>query len=106
MLTMIVTGTETQSIQPRRLIDETMLQFIYPAARGPQVDTAALVAALHSGHVRAALDVTDPEPLPPGHPLWKVITVQGTAQGVGCPSSSVHRGCSLMDLYMERHTLC
>jgi len=40
------------------------------AARGPIVDTDALVTALNSGHVRAALDVTDPEPLPDGHPLW------------------------------------
>jgi phosphoglycerate dehydrogenase-like enzyme len=41
------------------------------AARGPIVQTDALVAALNSGHIRAALDVTDPEPLPPDHPLWK-----------------------------------
>lgn len=41
------------------------------AARGPIVDTDALVKALESRRVRAALDVTDPEPLPPGHPLWK-----------------------------------
>jgi phosphoglycerate dehydrogenase-like enzyme len=40
------------------------------AARGPIVDTDALVQALNSGHIRAALDVTDPEPLPEGHPLW------------------------------------
>jgi phosphoglycerate dehydrogenase-like enzyme len=40
------------------------------AARGPIVHTDALVAALQSGHIRAALDVTDPEPLPDGHPLW------------------------------------
>jgi phosphoglycerate dehydrogenase-like enzyme len=41
------------------------------AARGPIVNTDALVDALQSGKIRAALDVTDPEPLPVGHPLWK-----------------------------------
>lgn len=41
------------------------------AARGAIVQTDALVAALNSGRIRAALDVTDPEPLPPDHPLWK-----------------------------------
>lgn len=40
------------------------------AARGPVVDTNALVAALHEGRIQAAIDVTDPEPLPDGHPLW------------------------------------
>ena len=38
--------------------------------RGKVVDTDALVAELRAGRLRAALDVTDPEPLPPGHPLW------------------------------------
>jgi phosphoglycerate dehydrogenase-like enzyme len=40
------------------------------AARGPIVDTNALVETLNAGRIRAALDVTDPEPLPDGHPLW------------------------------------
>lgn len=40
------------------------------AARGPVVQTDALVEALNAGKIRAALDVTDPEPLPVGHPLW------------------------------------
>jgi phosphoglycerate dehydrogenase-like enzyme len=40
-------------------------------ARGRHVDTGALVAALGAGAIGgAALDVTDPEPLPDGHPLW------------------------------------
>jgi phosphoglycerate dehydrogenase-like enzyme len=41
------------------------------AARGPIVNTDALVVALQSKKIRAALDVTDPEPLPVDHPLWK-----------------------------------
>lgn len=41
------------------------------AARGPVVQTDALVEALNSGRIRAAIDVTDPEPLPVGHPLWR-----------------------------------
>ncbi len=44
--------------------------FLINAARGGIIDTDALVAALQAHTVRAALDVTDPEPLPPDHPLW------------------------------------
>jgi len=40
-------------------------------ARGAVVDTDALVAETMSGRLRAALDVVDPEPLPPEHPLWR-----------------------------------
>jgi phosphoglycerate dehydrogenase-like enzyme len=40
------------------------------AARGPVVDTDALVAEVTTGRLNAVLDVTDPEPLPDGHPLW------------------------------------
>lgn len=40
-------------------------------ARGPVVDTAALLAEVTTGRIVAALDVTDPEPLPADHPLWR-----------------------------------
>ena len=40
------------------------------ASRGPVADTGALLAELRSGRLRAAVDVTEPEPLPADHPLW------------------------------------
>lgn len=56
-------------------------------ARGAVVDTEALLAELEKGRLRAALDVTDPEPLPPGHPLWHAPGVLITPH-VGGPSSA------------------
>jgi D-3-phosphoglycerate dehydrogenase len=47
--------------------------WIVNVARGPLIDTPALVEALQAGSIGgAALDVTDPEPLPDGHPLWSL----------------------------------
>jgi phosphoglycerate dehydrogenase-like enzyme len=48
------------------------------AARGPIVDTYALVEALQSGRIRAAIDVTDPEPLPEDHLLWSCPNIMIT----------------------------
>jgi phosphoglycerate dehydrogenase-like enzyme len=62
--------------ETRGMVDATFLAampdgaLLVNAARGVVVDTDALVAELTSGRLRAALDVTDPEPLPAGHPLW------------------------------------
>ncbi|WP_254764073.1 D-2-hydroxyacid dehydrogenase [Natrinema marinum] len=53
-------------------------------ARGPVVDTDALVEALRSNWIRgASLDVTDPEPLPEAHPLWTLENVQITPHNAG-----------------------
>ncbi|CAL8980199.1 Glyoxylate/hydroxypyruvate reductase B [Cellulomonas sp. T2.31MG-18] len=52
-------------------------------ARGKVVDTDALLAELSAGRLRAALDVTDPEPLPPDHPLWHAPNVLITAHQGG-----------------------
>lgn len=50
--------------------------FVSNVARGPVIDTEALIEALEGGLIAgAALDVTDPEPLPKGHPLWKAPNV-------------------------------
>lgn len=65
------------TMDTRHLIDAPRLALMQQgallvnAARGPVVDTDALVAALQNGRIRAAVDVTDPEPLPAEHPLWR-----------------------------------
>ncbi|MBL1101457.1 2-hydroxyacid dehydrogenase [Streptomyces coffeae] len=56
-------------------------------SRGPVVDTKALLAEVERGRLLAALDVTDPEPLPAGHPLWHAPGVLITPH-VGGPSSA------------------
>jgi phosphoglycerate dehydrogenase-like enzyme len=53
------------------------------AGRGPVVDTDALVAAVRAGRIRAALDVTDPEPLPEDHVLWTLDDVFITPHSSG-----------------------
>jgi phosphoglycerate dehydrogenase-like enzyme len=61
----------------RGLVDSALLAALPDAAivvnvgRGQIVDTDALVAEVATGRLRAALDVTDPEPLPSDHPLWR-----------------------------------
>lgn len=67
--------------QTRGLVDAEFLAampdgaVLVNAARGPVVDTEALLAELRAQRLSAALDVTDPEPLPPDHPLWSAPNV-------------------------------
>jgi phosphoglycerate dehydrogenase-like enzyme len=61
------------------------------AARGPVVDTDALVQALQEGRLRAVLDVTDPEPLPAGHPLWSAPNCMITPHVGGSTPEFIHR---------------
>jgi phosphoglycerate dehydrogenase-like enzyme len=61
------------------------------AARGSIVDTDALLAELTAGRLRAALDVTDPEPLPPGHPLWSAPGLLLTPHVAGLDTQTTAR---------------
>jgi phosphoglycerate dehydrogenase-like enzyme len=64
--------------ETRGLVDSAFLDLlpdnalVVNVSRGPIVDTDALVEHVRTGAVRSALDVMDPEPLPPGHPLWSL----------------------------------
>jgi phosphoglycerate dehydrogenase-like enzyme len=67
--------------------------------RGTVVDTPALVAALHSGALGgAALDVTDPEPLPASHPLWSAPNVLITPHSAATVAGENAR---IVDLFVE-----
>jgi len=73
------------------------------AARGSIVDTAALLAELGSGRLRAALDVTDPEPLPAGHPLWSAPGLLLTPHVAGAMSTAMTRVMALIKDQLARY---
>ncbi|MDO0925593.1 2-hydroxyacid dehydrogenase [Streptomyces sp. TG1A-8] len=65
-------------------------------ARGPVVDTNALLTQVRSGRITAALDVTDPEPLPPEHPLWRAPGVLISPHAGGPTSAFAPRARRLL----------
>ncbi|MFC5830253.1 2-hydroxyacid dehydrogenase [Nonomuraea insulae] len=73
------------------------------AARGGIVDTDALIAELKTGRLRAALDVTAPEPLPEGHPLWSAPGLLITPHVAGSTPASVRRTQRLIRAQLERY---
>ena len=79
------------------------------AARGAVVQTDALVAALEAGHLRAAIDVTDPEPLPEGHLLWKAPNLLLTPHVAGSTPKFMTRAMQFaadqVDRYMKGEPL-
>jgi phosphoglycerate dehydrogenase-like enzyme len=71
-------------------------------SRGPVVVTDALVAELTSGRLLAALDVTDPEPLPPDHPLWTAPNVMISPHVGGDTTAFPPRARALLKDQLER----
>ncbi|HEU4946681.1 MAG TPA: 2-hydroxyacid dehydrogenase [Kribbella sp.] len=72
-------------------------------ARGVVVDTDALIAELGTGRITAALDVTDPEPLPPGHPLWSSAGVLINPHRGGASTAFAPRVARLVRAQLERY---
>jgi phosphoglycerate dehydrogenase-like enzyme len=73
------------------------------AARGSIVDTGALLAELRSGRLRAALDVTDPEPLPEGHPLWSAPGLLLTPHVAGATTDGIPRAMIIVRDQLARY---
>lgn len=92
----------------RGLVDASFLAalpdgaLLVNAARGPVVDTAALLAEVASGRIGAALDVTDPEPLPAGHPLWGLPNVLITPHVGSAVAGLVPRAYRLVGAQLRR----
>jgi phosphoglycerate dehydrogenase-like enzyme len=73
------------------------------AARGLVVDTAALTAELTTGRIAAAVDVTDPEPLPTDHPLWDLPNLLLTPHVAGSVHGLLPRAYRLVAEQLRRY---
>ncbi len=90
------------------LVDDSFLSqmrdgaLLVNVARGGVVDTQALVQHTQQGRIRAALDVTDPEPLPPEHPLWRIPGVLISPHVGGDTSAFLPRARALVEKQISR----
>jgi phosphoglycerate dehydrogenase-like enzyme len=95
--------------ETRHLVDAKFLAamkdgaILVNGARGPVVDTDALVAELNSGRLRAALDVTDPEPLPEDHPLWTAPGLFLTPHVAGSCTGHTQRAYAIVAAEVARY---
>jgi phosphoglycerate dehydrogenase-like enzyme len=93
----VLTLHAPQLPETHHLIDERRLALlpdgaiVINTARGSLVDTDALARACATGRIDACLDVTDPEPLPAGHPLFGLTNVWITPHLAGVQGSEVRR---------------
>jgi phosphoglycerate dehydrogenase-like enzyme len=91
------------------LLDADALRCLRPgallvnAARGAIVDTGALLEQLQAGRIRAALDVTDPEPLPAEHPLWDAPGLLLTPHFAGDTLAAERRAFALVGEQVRRY---
>lgn len=90
-------------ISSKRLAAMKRGALLVNAARGPVVDTDALVAELHRGRIRAAVDVTEPEPLPARHPLWSAPNLLITPHIAGASPRFMERAMALLGEQCRRY---
>ena len=95
--------------ETKRMVDAKFLAsmkdgaLLVNVARGIVVDTDALLAELGTRRIRAALDVTDPEPLPAGHPLWSAPNVLINPHRGGASTAFAPRVARLVRAQLQRY---
>ncbi|MGC9293030.1 MAG: 2-hydroxyacid dehydrogenase [Acidobacteriaceae bacterium] len=95
---------ETQGMMNAAMLDRMKPgALLVNAARGTVVDTGALLLALQAGRIHAVLDVTDPEPLPKGHPLWSAPNCFITPHVAGSTPGFFVRGYRFAAEQMQRY---
>jgi phosphoglycerate dehydrogenase-like enzyme len=105
VVVLILPGTA----QTRHLVDADFLArmkaggLLVNVSRGSVVDHDALLVALTDGRVRAAIDVTDPEPLPDGHPLWQAPNLLVSPHVGGASSAMWPRAYGVVQSQLERY---
>jgi phosphoglycerate dehydrogenase-like enzyme len=105
----VVVLTVPMTDETRGLVDAAFLAalpdgaLVVNVARGPVVVTDDLVAEVSTGRLRAALDVTDPEPLPPDHPLWSSPGVLVSPHVGGDTSAFLPRARRLVEAQVRRY---
>lgn len=90
VLALALTPQTEQIIDAAALASMPSHAWLVNVARGRHIDTDALITALRTGQIAgAALDVTDPEPLPEGHPLWSLPNVLITPHIANTPEMGI-----------------
>jgi phosphoglycerate dehydrogenase-like enzyme len=93
--------------ETRGLVDAAFLAampdgaLLVNAARGPVVDTDALLAELSAERLRAVVDVVDPEPLPADHPLWRAPNLLITPHVGGSVPGHLERAYGVVHTQLE-----
>jgi phosphoglycerate dehydrogenase-like enzyme len=97
-----LTGGTSGLLDARRLSLLPDGALVVNAGRGGTIETGALVEELRAGRLRGALDVTDPEPLPPDHPFWDLPNVLITPHMAGDSPGSTIRAFELAGAQVRR----
>ena len=103
VLTMPLTSETRHLMNAKRLAKMKSGALLVNASRGAMVETEALLGALQERRIRAAIDVTDPEPLPAEHPLWSAPNLLITPHVAGDSPNFMKRAFKLASEQAERY---